>query len=276
MEDLVSVARRERLRRRLNTVETALVALGLAAVGALMLFFGGRDSLWTAHTGLQALVNALGGTLIAAIALGLLWELAGKRSFAQEILEQARISTDVDAAGLVRIGTNYVEDPDWDVYFANVMRLDIVVAYARTWRNQHLARLRAMAARSGARIHVYLPDPEDTIAIAALAAKFGSTPEQLGTNIEETRQEFLALTVPGGAEIKVFYRPGYSVFSFYRLDSVAVLTLYSHSRERQSGIPTMVCRAGGSLFEFVYGELRVLRSMSHDAPAGADSEGSTS
>jgi hypothetical protein len=81
-----------------------------------------------------------------------LWELAGKRAFTREILETARTSTDVEAAGLNRIGVRYLDDPDWEQLFRPVRKLDIFVAYARTWRHSNLSRLRAVAARPGARI----------------------------------------------------------------------------------------------------------------------------
>lgn len=258
-------ARPGRLNRMVTTYRAALSALGVAAVGVLLLFFGGDNDLWEQHKGLQALANALGGTLVGAVALSLLWEFVGKRAFASEVLAQARTSTDVDAAGLVRVGTNYLEDPEWDRYFAGAVRLDIVVAYGRTWRRHHLGRLREMAARPGARIHIYLPDPTDTAAIDALAAKFGRSAAQLIADIEETRRDFLGFAVPGGADIQVFYRPGYSVFSFYRLDNTAILTLYSNGRDLHSGVPTFVCENGGSLFQFLYEELKTIRQLSRPA-----------
>ncbi|MFG2018943.1 hypothetical protein [Actinomadura geliboluensis] len=246
----------------LNVVIAAIVAAGL---GIAALFFGGRESLWSGHKGIQAFVNGVGGALIGAVALGILWELVGKRALVDEMHEKFEMSADVKTAGLVGIGTNYVADPDWDSYFAGVSKLDIFVAYGQTWRNQHLTQLREVARRPDARIHVYLPDPEDATELKALARKFGSDLSSLRQKIEETRAAFQELAQPGGAEVTVYYRPPYSVFSFYRFDSTAVITLYSHSRRRQPGVPTLICKAGGSLFQFVYDEISALRDVCRPA-----------
>ena len=49
------------------------------------------------------------------------------------------------------------------------------------------------------------------------------------------------------AQVQVYLRKGDLVFSCYRFDSRAVLTLYSHSKERRTSVPTFVTR-NGSLF----------------------------
>ncbi|TDB96757.1 hypothetical protein [Actinomadura sp. 7K534] len=248
--------------REITNRTVLLAAVVVAVLGGALLFLGGNESLWHGHKGLQAGVNGIGGALFGAVALGFLWELVGKRALADEMYERFGTSSDVKTAGLVGIGSSYVSDPDWESYFSGVTRLDIVVAYAHTWRNQHLAQLREVASRADARIRVYLPDPEDTDGIAVLAYRFGYDVDRLKRNIEEARHEFMGLAVPHGADVQVLYRPAYSVFSFYRFDSIAVVTLYSHSRARQPNVPTFVCRSGGSLFKFVYEELAALRDMS--------------
>lgn len=248
--------------REITNRTALLAAVVVAVLGGALLFLGGNEGLWHGHKGLQAWVNGIGGSLFGAVALGFLWELAGKRALADEMYERFGTSSDVRTAGLIGIGSSYVSDPDWETYFSGVTRLDIVVAYAHTWRNQHLPQLREVASRADARIRVYLPDPDDSEGISVLAYRFGYDAERLKRNIEEARQEFTRLATPNGADVQVLYRPAYSVFSFYRFDSVAVVTLYSHSRERQPNVPTFVCKAGGSLFNFVYEELVALRNMS--------------
>lgn len=141
----VTSSSRERPYRRLATMQTALAAVTVAAIGAGLLYIGGRGDLWVHHDGLQAFANALGSALIVSVALGAMWELVGKRAFAREILERARTSADIEAAGLTRIGNRYLDDPDWEQLFRTVRKLDVLVAYARTWRNSN------PVATSGAR-----------------------------------------------------------------------------------------------------------------------------
>ena len=212
------------------------------------------------------MVNNLGALLIVSTALGVLWELIGKRAFAREVLETALTSADVEAAGLMRVGTNYVKEPDWESLFGTVRKLDIFLAYGSTWRNTHMPQLEKLA-RNGGRIRVYLPDPIDAVAIQRLADRFAKTPDELGRLIDEARRAYQALPVAGGGSIEVFFRPGDPVFSCYRFDGTAVLTLYTHQRKR-TGVPTIVCRDGGSLYQFIRDEFKALSDQSRPAPTG--------
>ncbi|MGI5153103.1 hypothetical protein ACQEVC_43160 [Plantactinospora sp. CA-294935] len=167
-----------------------------------------------------------------------------------------QLATDTVAAGLLRIGANYLNELEWDALFADVRELDIFVAYGQTWRNLHARRLHQLAQRAGARIRVFLPDPADAATVAVLADRFSITPAELTRRIEATRDEYLAIRHPDGAAIEIYYRSGDRVFSFYRLDRIAVVGFYSHRRNRLSAIPVFVCAAPGSLYEFVIDELQ--------------------
>src|SRR5436305_112072 len=81
--------------------------------------------------------------LIISVGLAAVWELAGKRAFAREVLENARIASNIEKAGLTSIGASYIDEPEWENLFNGVRELDVFVAYGQTWRNNQLARLRA-------------------------------------------------------------------------------------------------------------------------------------
>jgi hypothetical protein len=264
---------RQRPYRRLTTLQTWLAAAVVASVGAGLLYAGGRSDLWSHRPGLQAFLNALGGALIVSVALGTLWELAGKRAFAREILETARTSADVEAAGLIRIGSRYLDDPDWEQLFHSVRKLDVFVAYARTWRHSNVSRLQAVAARADARIRLYLPDPDDPETVQRLADRFNQTAEVLVAAIVEARREFEGLRRPNGAEITVYYRQGDVLFSCYRFDGTAVLALYSHSRERISAVPTLIFTDGGSLYQYVRDELHAIHAQSRPVASAPQGQG---
>lgn len=247
-----------------------MVVLSLLVIllGIGLLYWGGRDDLWQTKAGLKALVNNLGGLLIISAGFGLFWELVGKRSFAREVLETARTSTDVEAAGISRIGTNYLKEPNWEALFAGVTKLDIFVAYGRTWRNQHLEKLKKVTQTPGSRLRVYLPDPGDAATLKWLSVRFDMSPSDLFSAIHEARRAYQALPTGAGSTVEVRYRAGEAVFSCYRFDSTAVMTLYTHQRKR-TGVPTMVCRAGGSIYQFVREEFTALHEQSSLAPTGA-------
>ena len=244
-------------------MQAGLTAVLVGAVGLVCLYLGGNDSpWWQAHESLQGVMRDLGSLLIVSVVLGLIWELQGKRSFAREILETARTSADYETSGLTRVGTNYLEDPDWEDLFRNVEQLDIFVAYASTWRNLHLKRLQAVASRPGGQIRVFLPDLEDDDTVTTLARRFGYTEEDLCGRIKETAESFESMRLDGGATIKIFYRPGDRLFSFYRFDSRAVVTLYNHKGTRESLVPTFLFQRGGSLYAFIEAEIRAIENQS--------------
>jgi hypothetical protein len=77
--------------------------------------------------------------------------------------------------------------------------------------------------------------------------------------IEEAIREFRAL---GGNVRLVNIEP---TFTFYRFDNVAVLALYTHDPDK-APVPTIVCQAGGSLYDTVNREWAALQRASEPAP----------
>ncbi|WP_395110282.1 hypothetical protein [Actinomadura sp. SCN-SB] len=264
-EVAVGVSQAPKPFRRLSTLQLALLVFVLVSIGCVLLYLGGRTDLWRNHQGLQTFVNNLGSILIVSVGLALIWEWFGKRSFAREILETARTSTDVHAAGLVQVGMNYVQDADWDALFSGVQKLDIFVAYGRTWRNSHFAKLQRVATTRGARIRVFLPDPDDNHTMSVLAERFSMSEQRLKDAVNESKLEFSSLQQAGAADVQVYFRKGDMVFSCYRFDNIAIITLYTHSRSRGQ-VPILVCRNGGSLYDFVRDELRAIEDQSSPAP----------
>jgi hypothetical protein len=253
---------RRSVHHRLTTLEMIVTAGAVAVVGALLIWLSTVGGI-PKHETVKLLLNEFGVVLVAAVAVGLLWELIGKRAFASEIFEVARVGVDVRNASLVRISTSYLEDVEWDAYFAGVEKLDIFVAYAGTWRATHTQRLRAVAARPGTRIRVYLPNPHDQAVLVRLGRRFNLAPDELRTRIVQARTDFEALRRVGGGEVIVHYHDGDTVFSCYRFDGTAILTLYSHTRDR-ANVPTLVCRSGGTLYDFVRDELRAIEGQSRE------------
>lgn len=172
---------------------------------------------------------------------------------------------DIRNAGLLRIGTTYLSEVEWKTLFADVVELDIFMVYGQTWRHLHARELALVAASAGSRIRVFLADPDDQTTVAALAARFAITPEELQTRIQATRQGYEALRRPGGADIQVFYWPGDRAFSFFRLDKIAVVGFYSHTKSRAAAVPVLVCQEPGELYQFVLDELDAIQIASRPA-----------
>jgi hypothetical protein len=197
------------------------------------------------------------------------WEIAWTRLAGQPSKSttprtqlQQRLTSDFDAAGLLRVGATYLNELEWKQLFADVTELDIVVAYGQTWRNLHARELAQVAAKPGSRVRVFLPDPHDELTVAILADRFNTTHDELRTRVTATRSAYDALRRPDGAQIEVRYRPGDRLFSFYRFDDIAVVGLYSHSRARGAAVPVFVCARPGELYEFIQDELTVILDQS--------------
>ncbi|WP_150241402.1 hypothetical protein [Nocardiopsis quinghaiensis] len=264
MEAEIRSSQHNRPFRELLTAKFILVAVAVSFIGILLLYLGSIERFWIGRDGVQALVNQLGSILVVSVSLALIWELLGKRAFAREIFENSRAMGDIEASGIQSIGTDYVSDPDWGELFRGVRELDIFVAYARTWRNSHLERLRDLAQVKGARIRVILPDPECSETVSTLARRFDMTEGDLRSAIEEARRDFIGLRNPEGAEVQVYYRKGDLVFSLYRFDARAVVTLYSHS-QRRGQVPNVVCKSSGTIYSFVVDEFNGVLEQSRNS-----------
>ncbi|MEG3636087.1 hypothetical protein [Micromonospora palythoicola] len=251
---------RDKPYRTLTTLKFALAAGSVFLVGVFCLYLGGEETnFWRSNPGLRTLMEQLGGLLIVSSLLSTLWELVGKRAFAREVLEDTRISTEIEASGLRRISTQFFDDAAWEQCFRGVQKLDIFAAYAQTWRNMNLARLHKVASRSNGRIRVYLADPDDEFTMTTLSHRFDMEPDELRRRIWATKEGFEDLRVAGGASIDVFFWPGDRVYTFYRFDNRAIISMYKHNKGRSPILPTIMCESGGSLYQFVYDELRAIR-----------------
>jgi len=252
------------IQRKVTTRSAIIVGLVFVIVGAALLWWSGTTE-WKHNSQAQAFIGQLGGLLVGTGLLAVAWDLFGRRALADEVLAKAGLSADITKSGIIRVTDQYLGEVEWSALFRNVNKLDIVVAYGATWRNAHRSSIEAVAQRSDGRIRVFLPDPEDVQTVAILSDRFNMAPVDLIGKIREAIRDFRAFAVAGGADVQVWLRAGDAVFSCYRFDRSAVLTLYSHGRERRTHVPTFVVQEG-DLFDFVYDELAAIESQSRRAP----------
>jgi hypothetical protein len=205
-------------------------------------------------------LDYLGGGVFVIASVSLIWDLFIRRDFLQEILEKAKISTDINFWGIEKITDSFHEEIDWKSLIQNSNKIDIFFAYGRTWRGAHEIDLRQAAENKDVRFRVVLPDPDNHQIVSELARRFVLTPEEVKRRIEEAATFFKTLNRKqneAGAAIEIWYLPESPVFSFYRFDSTTILALYRHKKERGS-VPTIVCKKGGSLYEFIKQEFDVM------------------
>jgi hypothetical protein len=134
---------------------------------------------------------------------------------------------------------------DWRGLFANARRLDLLFAYAQTWRHNNIIELEQLIERRNSRIRLLLPDPQYQLAVTVLARRSECDEGELKRRILEAADQFKDLgkrpESRGVVQVKYLkFIPLYGLFSF---DSGSVLVLHSH-REGRHGNPTFLLQDG--------------------------------
>jgi hypothetical protein len=248
--------------KTINTMWTWCLILGTAVVGLLLLMASLQQGWPTGRGTTQGFVQQLAGSLIVGVTFSAFWELRGKRSLKAEIREDFAVTTELSSAGLAGATTDFQNGIDWPQQFADATELDIVVSYANTWRGSVLSLLRDMADRKGARIRLYLPNPENAELVQVLAERFNKTPDYIVNNVQTAAKEFADLRRRGRAKLEIYFRDTQPLFAFYKFDGTFIVSLYTH-REQKQNVPTLVCGREGSFYQFFDGELADIRQRSN-------------
>ncbi|MFD0599571.1 hypothetical protein ACFQZ4_50665 [Catellatospora coxensis] len=107
--------------RKVTGLWFALFCLLFLAVGVSGIYVGeSTNGFWEGHKGAQTFIENLGGFIVAAVVLGIVWELVGKRAFLQEILATTGLANDVERTGLLGAGVDFTNSPNWGSYFATL------------------------------------------------------------------------------------------------------------------------------------------------------------
>jgi hypothetical protein len=243
---------------KLTTYKTALYALLVAAAGIGLLWLSNL-AWFDKHSALEATANQLGGLLITIGGLGILWDLRGKREIMDEMLEKARIASDVSAAGLDRVTMNWLDVP-WDDLFQDAKHVSVFISYGSSWRKVHWTKLQEFAKGEKNSLRLFLPDPDDEPTMRVLAQRYDYTLEKIRANVLETAEEIAKLGTSCPADIRIYYRAGDPTYTCYRLDDKVLVTLYSHKRERGDVRTVLVKR--GTFRDFFMQDLEAIERQS--------------
>lgn len=245
-----------------TTLRTVIAALVGIMLGIGLLYLSGLPGIWTGREAWQSVVHDLGALFIGTVAIGVMWELWGKRALLDEALAKAHLAEQIRAAGLTAITSSFYGDGwSWETLLGTTNHLDVFFAYGHTWRRICHNRLVEMAGREHNRIRVVLPDPEDEVSICSMADRFETTPVELKGWIYEAKDFFQDLP-PKDTNLRenvtVYFRRGTTLFSYYILDSVAIITLYSHASKSAGSTmgpaPTLVVSRGSWMFDWLQDE----------------------
>lgn len=235
------------------TLRVQLLSIVVALAGLILLYF----STPVDHAGYHksgALLEETGAALFIAGILAVIWELRGKRAFADEILAKANMARDLAEAGVDSVVANF-RDPrvNWINLFKNACRLDIFIAFGTTWRNTQAERIEELLSDKDAKLRIVLPDPDDTHIVDSLATRFRMTKENVKRTIEEARAFFQHRKEKAKGTVEIYFSGIVPVFSFYRFNNKAVFALYNH-RVGKEPVPTVICDNEGFLYKYITAE----------------------
>jgi hypothetical protein len=248
------------------------IAAVLVALGVGLLFLAAAIEGPEVSAAVDSTIRELGALLFAAGVLSVFWELLGRRALTKELLDAARLSAEVQNAGLRRIAGHYL-DVEWDNLLESASHVDLFFAYGRTWRTAHATPLRRLIERDGTRLRVILPDRDDETLMRQLLAKFGYSTTDLIKNIDDAEADIANFhrVAVAGATVELRRTREFPVYTYYRFDRICFVVLYSQAPGRFD-VPTFECEQGGWLSGFARGQFDALW---HDASVRALGEDSS-
>ena len=240
------------------TLRAVILSLLLILAGIAALYYSAEFEEY--HWLIRASIfRELGAFFLVTFILCLWWEVFGRRSFNDEILNKIGMARNLEVAGITTVAMDFRDSRiDWKTMFSSSTRLDIWIAYGTTWRNSHLPEIEQFLKNKENLIQIAIPNPNDQRIVQTLAHRFGMEPAQLEVKIRETIREFQSLTV-GEGKVRIYLASSVPLFTFYRFNNSAVVAFYNHRKGRMS-VPTFVCTKEGTLYQYIAEEFAFLSS----------------
>ncbi len=246
------------------------IAAALVVIGVVLLFLAAEIEGPEVSAAIDSTIRELGALLFAAGILSVFWELLGRRALTKELLDAARLSADVQNAGLRRIAGHYL-DVEWDDLLEGANHVDLFFAYGRTWRTAHATPLRQLIERNGTRLRVILPDRDDEALMRQLSAKFRYSEADLTKNIDDAEADIANLhrLAAPHATVELRRTPEFPVYTYYRFDRSCFVVLYSQAPGRFD-VPAFECEQSGWLSGFARSQFDALWNDASVRPLGED------
>ena len=249
-----------KLHRHRTSLITALLVAVFMGIGAILLVWVQNEIYWTGHETLRTLVRDFGSILIVTLTVLTLWELALRRSFRDELLNVVNLSRQIHDAGLLNLPWSPL-DIDWKTLINQASEIDIIFAYGKTWRGNNKPFLVDFMKKSSSKMRIVLPDHESNHVIDELTERSSKkTSAELKEKIKNAEDHFIALSEGEEAKgkLKLWRMNIAPVFALYRFDDIVIISIYSH--KKLVGVPHLVCKKGGQVFDFATTQLETIIS----------------
>jgi len=231
---------------RNTTNRTIIASLCLIIAGGLLLVFGQlKVPYW-----LRILLTHTGSFIIASVAMALIFQYWQLRGLLNDLAETTRCSKEVEASGITGFSTDFHDGVPWDQLFQRSNRLNMMVAYASTWRNRHQQALQNFLSNNQSELHVVLPDPNNSVIMEEMALRFGYDSVDLQSRVNDALSFFSDLGEHYPGQVTVYFIPKALTFTFYRFNNHAVIASYRH-RPNRGTIMTLTAERGGNLYGWI-------------------------
>ena len=243
------------LYRIVTTHKTRTAAILAAMVGLGLLWATTYFDWFNQHSITKALLRELGSLLFVAVAVTLIWELAGKRAFLDEVLSRVHISQNLRQAGIEETFFRFT-DIRWNELFAGVTDFEAFLSYGYTWRKTVRSYLVDLASNPRAKVQLVLPDPENATVLAELARRFDTDPEHLKNLMQESIADYDTIFSNAPCEYNRVLVSRTPLYTYYRFDRRILFALYKNS-DQQGAVPALLISRGG-LYEFFSNDMKEL------------------
>jgi hypothetical protein len=238
-----------------------IIAMICSALGIFFIFLSTApewDNSLSYWTPMKGSVNEIGNVLLVTGILTFAWEVWGRRSFADEMLERAGIAKQLSTAGIKQVTDSFQSaELDWGSLFKNASSIDLFFSYAQTWRNQRIHDFEAMLKRQNSLVRVVLPSYEDDQTVEELARRYSYDKSKMHGILLEAVDYFKNLEHQFPGKVKVWLLPAAPRFTYYRFDRTALIAPFGH-RKNRAPVPTIVCAEDGTLFQFASNEFEAM------------------
>ncbi len=210
---------------------------------------------WKPADNLQTMVVAFISTFQSIVIGFSLWEMVGKRSFAKDMLDLAKISQNMVESGIEYYYDNF-KHIVWRDELYGKTSLKIAFTFGETWINGNYETLELLTKNDGM-ITAYLPNYNNEKVIAALKIRFEYDNATIERRIKRTQERFEKL----GASI-FLYNQTFNT-SYYLYDDTAIMAPYHHNgKQEKTFVPAIKAKFGGGLYGFVKSEFAAIENDS--------------
>jgi hypothetical protein len=235
--------------KKLTTLTTVFLAFLIIAFGLSLIVISNDLEFFKSYPSLQATTRELGALLFVTASISMVWELFVKRSFLQEVVELVHLSQNIQQSGVSRITKNSYHAVPWDELFADTTEFDMIVSYARTWREMHRTQLRELSSNPKCRIRVVLADPNSQPLISELSRRYAISESDIVALIKEAIQNFTDYLGRGSATFELYLSNRACLYTYYRFNDSLVVS-FTANHHAKTDRPCLLLEQSGSLTTF--------------------------